>query len=131
MTTKTQTELATRLLRDLGLIGAEETPSAADLDFANETIESVVPMLAAIGVPIWNGSEAQVPLEYFVPLSKRLGLDVAPGFGLADPAEAEAAKGALERNLTLMANPRRADPGTLKTDEAQRSYRTFNWTTGL
>lgn len=132
MTTYTQTELATRMLRDLGLIGAEETPSAADLDFANETIESVVPMLATLGVPIWNGSEAQVPAEYLVPLSKRLGLDVAPGFGLVDVAAAEVAKTALERNLTLMANPRRANPSQLKTDDATGgSYRRFNWTTGL
>lgn len=131
MTTFTQTELATRTLRDLGLIGAEEVPSAADLDWANQTIESVVPTLAAIGLPIWNGSEAHVPAEYLVPLSKRIGLDVASSFGLIDPAEAEAAKQSMERTLTLMANPRRGDPGLLRTDDATSSYRAFNWTTGL
>lgn len=131
MTTYTQTDLATRSLRDYGLIGAEEVPSAADLEWANQTIESVVPTLAVIGLPIWNGSEAQVPAEYLVPLSKRIGLDMASSFGLMGPVETEAAKTAMERTLTLMANPRRGDPGTVRTDEAQRSYRRFNWTTGL
>jgi hypothetical protein len=131
MTTYTQTDLATRTLRDLGLIGSEEVPSAADLAWANQTIESVVPTLAAIGLPIWNGSEAQVPSEYLVPLSKRIGLDIASSFGLTDPVEAEAAKTAMERTLTLMANPRRGDPGTLRTDEATGSLRRFNWAAGL
>ncbi len=131
MTTKTQTELATRVLRDLGLIGAEEVPSAADLEFANETIESVVPTLAAVGLPIWNGSEAQVPLEYFVPLSKRIGLDIAPGFGLTDPVEAESAKRSMEQTLTLMANPRRGDPGTVRSDQDFGSVRRFNWAAGV
>ena len=34
MTTYSQSDLATRVLRDLGLIGAEEVPSAADLQWS-------------------------------------------------------------------------------------------------
>lgn len=131
MTTYSKTDLATRALRDLGLIGAEEVPSAADLDWAFETIDSVVPMLAAIGLPIWNGSEVQVPSEYLVPISKRAGLDMAPSFGLLDPLEAESAKRAMEQNLTLMANPRRGDPGQLRSNDAMMRRSSFNWATGL
>ncbi len=36
MTTYSQSDLATRVLRDLGLIGAEEVPSAADLQWSAE-----------------------------------------------------------------------------------------------
>src|SRR6185369_1157219 len=91
MTIYSQSDLATRVLRDLGLIGAEEVPSAADLQWSVETVGSEVALLGSIGLPIWNGSDLSVPLEYLAPLSRRVGLAVAPSFGLIDTASAQIA----------------------------------------
>lgn len=92
MTTYSRSDLATRVLKDLGLVYAEEIPSASDLAWAEETVSSVTAQLATEGIVIWNGSDQSVPVEYLVPLSKRIGLDVGPSFGLFSIAEAETAK---------------------------------------
>ena len=103
MTTYTTAELATRVLKDLGLIGAEETPSAADLAWATETVGSEVGLLAVKGIAIWNGSVQSVPEEYLTALSRRLGLALAPSFGLVDLASAQMAMPAAERDLRILA----------------------------
>lgn len=130
MTTYTQEELATRVLRDLGLYGAEETPTAADLDWTSETVASEAQMLAAIGIPIWNGSEISVPSEYLTILSRRIGLAVAPSFGLVDLAQAQLAMREAERYLTLMASPKLLSPNILRTDDAKSARTNFDFTTG-
>lgn len=130
MTTYTSSDLATRVLRDLGLIGAEEVPSAADLGWAQETAGSEVAMLAIVGLPIWNGSDLSVPQEYLAPLSRRIGLAVAPSFGLADPATAQAAMREAERYLTLLASPRLGNPLSLRSDDAKPSRTRFDFLTG-
>ena len=129
MTTYSQSDLATRVLKDLGLIDAQETPSAADLAWAEETVSSEVAMLVVIGLPIWNGSDLSVPLEYLTPLSRRIGLAVAPSFGLMDAATAQIAMNEAERYLTIMAAPR-ATPRSLITNESTGSNYPFDFTTG-
>lgn len=129
MTTYTQAELATRMLRDLGLIGAEETPSAADLDWAEETIGSEIPMLSSLGLPIWNGSELSIPQEYLTLISRRVGLAVAPSFGMMSQAEAMAAMDVAEQKLTILAAPRGAMPLLLNANDSRG--RSFNFTTGI
>lgn len=131
MTTYSRSDLATRVLRDLGLIGAEETPSAADLLWAEETVSAEIAMLGEIGLPIWNGSDMSVPIQYLTPLSRRIGLAVAPSFGLTDPAVAMQEMREAERNLTIMASPRLGSPIGLRTDDATRYRRTFDFSTGL
>jgi hypothetical protein len=129
MTTYTEDELGTRILKDLGLIGAEETPSAADLEWAKETAGSEILLLAALGLPIWNGSELAIPQEYFTTLSRRVGLAVAPSFGLTDPATAASGMREAERALTELAAPR-ATPLRLRTELPARGSSAFNFTTG-
>lgn len=102
MTTYSRSDLATRVLKDLGLVYAEEAPSASDLAWAEETVASVAAQLASEGVFIWNGSDESLPLEYLVPLSKRIGLDVGPSFGLFSIAEAETAKPIANATLRRM-----------------------------
>ena len=130
MTTFSQSDLATRMLKDLGLIASEEVPSAPDLEWAEETVSSEVAMLATIGLPIWNGSDMSVPLEYLTPLSRRCGLAVAPSFGLMDQATAILAMREAERYLTVMAAPRIGSPLTLVTNDAKPRRYGFNYTTG-
>jgi hypothetical protein len=129
--TFSRTDLATRVLKDLGLLSAEEVPSAEDLEWAGETVDGEVAMLGAIGLPIWNGSEMSVPQQYLTPLSRRIGLAIAPSYGLMDSANAMLAMREAERYLTVMANPRGGRPLTLVSNDATggRAGR-FNYTTG-
>jgi len=130
MTTYTQAELATRMLKDLGLIGAEETPSAVDLEWAEETVASEIMLLASLDLPIWNGSEISIPQEYLTLVSRRCGLAVAPSFGLMSQDKAMAAMEFAERNLTILAAPRGSVPLLSQANDSTRGRSNYNWTTG-
>lgn len=84
----TETELATRVLRDLSLYGPDETPSDDDIQDTMQIIESEIAAMAVRNLPIWNGSEVSVPTEYLTALSRRLGLAVGPTFGTFTLVEA-------------------------------------------
>ncbi len=103
MTTFSRTDLATRVLRDLGLIAAEESPSADDLAFAEETVESVYAELALRGISLPNGSDQALPDQHLVCVARRIALDVAPAFGLISVADSELAKPAAEKALRELA----------------------------
>jgi len=103
MTVYSRADLAARVLRDLGLVAAEESPSADDLAFAEETISSVYGELAMRGIALPNGSDAALPGEFLVAVSKRIALDVATAFGLISVSDAELAKPVTERALREMA----------------------------
>jgi hypothetical protein len=115
MTTYSRADLATRVLKDLGLIAAEETPSATDLDWASETVSTEVALLSGIGMPIWNGSDMSVPVEYLGSLSRRIGAAIAPSFGLMSPADAERTMLVTEQNLRKLA----AVPATGSVQQAE------------
>jgi len=102
MTIYSKSDLATRVLRDLGLVGAEETPSAADIQWAEETISSEVASMAVRGIRVWNGNDTSVPVEYLTPLSRRIGLAVGPAFGLFTLAEAAVGIMGIEKELRQM-----------------------------
>jgi len=130
MTTYSRTDLATRVLKDLGLVGADETPSPSDLEWAEETCDSEIAMLSILGLPIWNGSEVSIPQAYLTALSRRIGLAVAPSFGLTDPATAMLAMREAERVLTVMAAPRLANPRPMRSDDAGSTGHSFRYSTG-
>lgn len=131
MTTYSQSDLATRVLKDLGLLGAEEVPSAPDLEWSEETVGSEVAMLGSIGLPIWNGSDMSVPVEYLAPLSRRIGFAIAPSFGLMDAASAQMAMREAERYLTVMASPRGGNPLPLNSNDAMpRRLAGFDFSSG-
>ena len=91
MTTYTQSELAARVLKDLGLLGVDETMTAEELADTVEVIASEITQMNARGISIWNGSELSVPQEYLTALSRRLCLAVGPLYGLFSVADAAAA----------------------------------------
>lgn len=131
MTTYNETELATRVLRDLGLVGADEAPSASDLAWAMETCAAEIDLLASINLPIWNGSDMAIPQGYLTILSRRIGLAVAPSFGLLSMNEAQQAMREAERYLTLLASPRGGRPLLSRTDDATpRGSARFRFSTG-
>jgi hypothetical protein len=131
MTTYTLTQVATRVLKDLGLLGSDETPTSEDLEWAVETVTSEILMLSDTGLPIYNGSEVIIPAAYLTSLSRRLGLALAPSFGLSDLASAQVAMPLAERPLQLLSNPIVSVPNTLTTDEGKPAGAVFNFTTGL
>ena len=128
MTTYTETEFATRVLKDLGIIGAEETPTSADLEWAKETAASEISLLAATGIPIWNGSGVAIPQEYLSTLSRRVALAVAPSYGETDMATAQNAMREAERPLTILAAPR-SRPRLLSSNDVKTNS-SFNFTSG-
>lgn len=102
MTTYTGVQLATRVLKHLGLVGADETPTAADQEWAEEIVEAEIGLLNAKGIPVWNGGDTSIPHEYMTVLSRRIGLAVAPSFGLTDIATATVAMRAAEDDLRIL-----------------------------
>lgn len=99
MTTYTRAELATRVLQDLGLLGSDETPTSEELAFAVTTVASVTAQLLSEGIFIWGGSDQSLPEEYLVQLSKRIGLDIGPSYGLFSIPESETAKPIVNMSL--------------------------------
>lgn len=104
MATYSQTDLATRILRDAGLIGADEVPEASDLNWAIETLSSEIDLMAAKGITIWNGSEFSIPSSYLTALSRRIVLAVGPAFGLSDSGQAAQAIPVVERDLRIISS---------------------------
>ena len=102
MTSYTITQLATRVLKDEGLIAAEETPSSVDLNWSIETCQSEIELLASKGIVIWDGSQFDIPQNYYTALSRRIGLALAPSFGLADVAAATQALPIAENDLRIL-----------------------------
>lgn len=110
----TQSDLATRVLRDLALYGPDETPSDDDLQDAILIIGSEVSAMALRGIPIWAGSDVSVPTEYLTALSRRLGLAVGPSFGTFTVIEAAVGIPAAENYLRQLS----AKPATGVTVDA-------------
>jgi hypothetical protein len=127
MTTYTEAAFAARVLKDLGLVGSNEEPTADMLEWSRETSTSEILLLSSIGLPIWNGSQLSIPQEYLTALSRRVGLAVAPSFGMTDIATAQLAMREAERYLTVLAAPK-AMPNPLRTEFPSRSR--FNFSTG-
>lgn len=115
MTTYTQADLATRVLRDLGLVASDETPTADDLSDAQEIIGSEIAQMSVRGLPIWNGSDMAVPEEYLTALSRRLGLAVGPSYGVFTLVEASVGIEPAERILRQLS----AKPPTGSTVEVE------------
>lgn len=115
MTTYSLSDLATRVLKDLGLVGADETPASSDLNWAAETCRAEVQRLSMLNMPIWNGSEVSVPEAYLTILSQRIGLAIAPSFGLTDIAAATQSMKLVEKDLRAMS----AKPATGATLEVE------------
>lgn len=102
MPTFSKTDLATRILRDAGLISAEEVPSAIDLLWAEETLSSEIDLMAEKGILIWNGSEIEIPNAYLTTLSRRIGVTLGPSFGQISIVDASVAIPVVEKDLRIL-----------------------------
>src|ERR1044072_3088534 len=102
MTTYTEVELATETMHVPGLLGIEETLSAAEYEDVIRSNASAIAAMNSICVSIWNGSVIDVPEEYFLELAVRCSLPVQLKNGLIDHQTYLALVEASERRLTVM-----------------------------
>ena len=131
MTTYTETELATETLRSPGLIGIEETLSAAEYVDVTRSNRSVILALNTIGIPVWNGSVIEVPEEYFIELALRCSLPIQFKNGQITHVEMLSLIEASEARLVTMAAPRGSSPLIASSNESTGNRYRFNWATGL
>ena len=68
MTTYTRDQIATRLQKHAGLVGIDETPSAAAQEEAEELVEAGMGTLNMLGIQVWNGNDNSIPHEYLMPV---------------------------------------------------------------
>lgn len=78
----TKNDLAVRMLRVIGAVASDETPSAADLQWAIDIIDTQGITIQQDGINIWDGTEEIVPDSYLTPLAERLSIHMAQSFGL-------------------------------------------------
>src|SRR5246127_4473611 len=84
MTTYTESDLATETMRAAGLTSIEEQLNAVEFADTVQSNSSVIATMNAIGLPIWNGSEIEIPDQYFIELAIRCSLPIQLKNGLID-----------------------------------------------
>jgi hypothetical protein len=115
-------DLAVRTLRDLNIISAEELPSAADLQFALETIQSEFGRMEADGIVMWGTTLDSINHVYFTVLSNRMGAAIGPAFGVMSAASALGVKEAAENVIRRLAAPVKT-PELMTIERAARGTR--------
>lgn len=118
MTTFTSTDLATETMRACGLTSIEEPLNAIEFADTVQSNGSVIQMLSSIGIPVWNGSEIDVPEQYFIELALRCSLPIQFKNGLIDHGTMLELIDASEARLIVMAAPRGASPLILSSNES-------------
>lgn len=118
MTTYTESDLATEAMRSCGLTSIEEPLNAVEFADAVQSNGSVIQMLSAIGIPVWNGSEISIPEQYFVELALRCSVPLQFKNGLIDHGTMLQLIDASEARLIVMAAPRGANPLISATNES-------------
>lgn len=82
---RTQQELATAVLRSLGLLDALHDPDAQDKAYIIARYEDIMAELRFEEVGYWENNA--IPLEIFEPLVELVGLTVSGAFGMSAMAE--------------------------------------------
>lgn len=78
---KTSEQLAIRALSILGKVQAGQTPATEDVAAVVDVIEPLVAQIG-IGSVVYVGDLDSIDDAIFLPLARRLALEVAPDFGL-------------------------------------------------
>lgn len=84
---KTREELATRALVIINRAQAGQTPNPEDLASVDSVID---PLLAQLGIDevVYVGDADAIDDQLFLPLARRLALEIGPDFGLPAPDDA-------------------------------------------
>ncbi len=95
---RTEQDLATAVLRSVGLLDALHDPDAQDKAYIIDRYHDIMAELRFEEVAYWEDNE--VPKEIFEPLVELVGLTISPAFGLPAMAEnIEAARRVLKGRL--------------------------------
>lgn len=87
---KTKLEIVARAHRVLGLLAADEVPTADMIDFAGDALDGVIDELEfvqGVSVPF---TSANVPDELFLPMGDLLAADIASHYGINGPTRSRA-----------------------------------------
>lgn len=104
MTTYTIADLAAKSLRTVGLYASDEPIASEDQEDAEASATSLIATLAKRGFSIWNGSAADVPEEYYIPLAQYIGMFLLSSYGGQSPTK-EQIQGAESVLRDLSAKP--------------------------
>lgn len=111
MATWNSTELATQVLKELGVLGVGQTASAVDLKKVTDIYPSVYAQLRRMKVAPWTSSA--IAEEAQLPLAKYLAGQVAAAFGFSGARLAEHKQTGMEGWIELQecaAAPKHAKP---------------------
>jgi hypothetical protein len=98
--TKTTTELADAVLRELGVVDAEETPDSVDRTYVTDRYSEKFAALSAPGLEVTYWAEDEIPDAIFLTLRDLIMNEVRGAFGdPVDPNEKEAREASLLRPL--------------------------------
>lgn len=87
---KTKTEVIARAHRVLGVLAADENPSADMVAFAGDTLDGIYGELQYVqGVPV-NFDLTDIPDEIFLPLADYLAAELAPHYAVNGPVRSRA-----------------------------------------
>jgi hypothetical protein len=109
---KTQSELITKALSLINVVGAGQSPSAEDVATVEAVIEPLLAELSANGVVYVADSDA-IDDSIFLPLARRLALEVAPDFDFTIND--------IDAAITRAENRLRRLNATQPTEEAQQA----------
>lgn len=118
MTVYTESDLATETLKSAALVEIDGVLSAAEFVDVVRSNGSVIQMLATIGIPVWNGSEIDIPEPYFIELALRCSLPIQFKNGLINHVEMLSLIETSEMRLVVMAAPRGSMPLISSTNES-------------
>lgn len=85
MATRTRTQLATAVLRHLGLVNAEEAPSATDMAYVKERYDGILAEMDDQNMVYWD--DDAVPYIIYEPLVQLVALSVGTAYGIPSLAE--------------------------------------------
>ena len=87
---KTQAEVVARAHRTLGLLAADEVPTADMDSFAGNALEGAIEELAYVQGLGVTFDQTDVPEELFLAVSDLLAAEIAPHYGVNGPSRSRA-----------------------------------------
>ena len=108
MANRTTTQLARNVLLHLGVVAAEDQPSAADLQFVTDRYTDIHAELTGDGMAYWPVSA--IPANVFEPLTQLVALSVSGPFGkMVAPRALEDGMDIFKRRLRRRTHTRPAE----------------------
>lgn len=86
----TRADVITLALRQIGVVAADETPSAPDADYAGDVLDGLFAELKAVHGFTWSWTLEATPQTHALPLALALGAEIGNTYGVATTSKASA-----------------------------------------